>query len=89
TPLTFIKRYKKWEPSEPVESRPGNLKAAMVYLHCLVYGTRGTREENEWMKRKAIFDAAQFRYRGNESLVILSDREALSRFKGLPQFPSC
>jgi hypothetical protein len=41
----------------------------------LVYGTRGTAEENRWAMEKARFDAERFWYQGNGSMDVVSDRE--------------
>ncbi|MEN9732515.1 MAG: hypothetical protein RLZ45_510, partial [Verrucomicrobiota bacterium] len=39
----------------------------------LVYGTRGTPEENAWAIAKARFDSESFWYRGNASLEMIPD----------------
>ncbi len=39
----------------------------------LIYGTKGTEEENAWMLARARFDAETFRYRGNGYAEIVSD----------------
>jgi hypothetical protein len=39
----------------------------------LVYGTRGTPEENAWALAKARFDAETFWYRGNGAVDVLPD----------------
>jgi len=44
----------------------------------LVYGTKGTPEENAWALNKARFDAEQFYYRGNGSVDVMSDKEYLA-----------
>jgi CBS domain-containing protein len=45
----------------------------------LVYGTRGTTEENQWAVCKARFDAEQFYYRGNGSVDVMSDAAFLAQ----------
>ena len=40
-----------------------------------VYGTDGTREENQWAFNKARYDAEKFWYQGNGSIEIVSDFE--------------
>jgi len=45
----------------------------------IVYGTGGNEEENRLMRDGARFLAETFLYRGNGSLVTMSDREALAR----------
>jgi hypothetical protein len=39
----------------------------------LVYGTRGTPEENAWSFARARLDAETFRYRGNGTLEVMAD----------------
>ncbi len=51
----------------------------MVY----VYGTSGTREENEWSRSKAMFDAETWYYRGNGAVDIIPDKEySRSKYAG-------
>jgi hypothetical protein len=38
-----------------------------------VYGTKGTEEENAWMKNKATYDAETWYYRGNGAVDIIAD----------------
>ncbi len=45
----------------------------------LVYGTKGTPEENAWALVKSRYDAETFRVRGNGSVEVLSDEQAVDR----------
>jgi hypothetical protein len=53
-------------------------KNALRHRFGLVYATGGTEDERRWALAKARFDAEQFRYRGNASPWIRSDREWLA-----------
>jgi hypothetical protein len=57
-------------------------KASLDNRVVLVYGTRGTDAENEWMRNRARFDAEQFWYRGNSGVAIMSDVEFLKSGTG-------
>lgn len=54
--------------------RSGLFKDAFTNRVLLVYGTKGTEEENLWAFNKARFDAECWWYQGNGSLDILADR---------------
>ena len=47
----------------------------------LVYGTKGTPEENAWSYAKARFDAEQWWYRGNGRADLLPDTRFVERWK--------
>ena len=48
-----------------------------------VYGTTGTKEENEWSFNKARYDAETWYYRGNGAVDVISDKEySLEKYKG-------
>jgi hypothetical protein len=53
--------------------RNGPFKDAFRHRMILVYGTRGTPEENAWAAAKARFDAESFYYRGNGSVEVVPD----------------
>lgn len=53
--------------------RYGPFKAAFRDRMLLVYGTKGTSEENAWAFNKARFDAESFWYRGNGSMDVIPD----------------
>ncbi len=64
--------------SAPISSvkgpaRQGPFKEAFRNRFVLVYGTKGTAEENAWSLARARFDAETFWYRGNGSVDIVSD----------------
>jgi hypothetical protein len=40
-----------------------------------VYGTAGSKEENEWSMNKARYDAETWYYRGNGAVDIIADKE--------------
>ena len=55
--------------------RSGVFKEAFKNRFMMVYGTKGTREENAWMLERARFDAESFWYRGNGSVDVVPDTE--------------
>jgi hypothetical protein len=59
----------------PHPRRYGTFKEAFNYKMVFVYGTAGTKEENEWNYNKAIYDAETWYYRGNGAMDIISDKE--------------
>lgn len=77
----FLKKESgKWKPSAPNLSekspkRNGGFKNAFDNHMVLVYATNGTREENEWYRNKARFDAEAFQYKANGSVEVIPDRE--------------
>jgi poly(3-hydroxybutyrate) depolymerase len=58
-------------------ARQGPFKEAFRNRFLLVYGTKGTAEENAWSLSRARFDAETFWYRGNGSVDIISDTSLL------------
>jgi hypothetical protein len=54
-------------------ARQGPFKEAFRNRFVLVFGTKGTPEENAWSLARARFDAETFWYRGNGSADIVSD----------------
>ena len=73
---------KKWVLAEaPLASsqktavRCGPFKSAFNRRFMLVYGTKGTAEEDVWAFNKARFDAETFWYRGNGSVDVMADVE--------------
>lgn len=81
TRLWFARAEDGWEiagPPEPGEKGPhrdGTFKSVFDNHAMLVFGTRGTPEENAWAAAKARFDAETFWYRGNGSLEVVADTE--------------
>jgi pimeloyl-ACP methyl ester carboxylesterase len=65
------------EPSPEMKGphRYGTFKDAFRHRMILVYGTKGSKDENEWAFNKARYDAEQFWYQGNGSVQVVSDRE--------------
>ncbi len=63
------------EPSSDRKNakRYGTFRDAFRNNMVFVYGTHGTREENEWAFDKSRFDAEYFWYQGNGSIDIVSD----------------
>ena len=62
--------------------RYGTFKDAFNYNMVFVYGTTGTKEENEWSFNKARYDAETWYYRGNGAVDIISDKMfSLDKFK--------
>ncbi|WP_197525593.1 prolyl oligopeptidase family serine peptidase [Pseudobythopirellula maris] len=53
--------------------RSGGFKSVFDHRPLLVYGTRGTAEENRWAEAKARYDAQLFAYRGAGSLEVAPD----------------
>lgn len=58
--------------------RGGLFKNAFANTVVLVYGTKGTAQENAWALAKAKFDAESFWYRGNGSIEVMSDAQYAS-----------
>ncbi len=55
--------------------RYGTFKEAFSKNMVFVYGTTGTASENDWSRRKALFDAETWYYRGNGAVDIVRDTE--------------
>lgn len=55
--------------------RNGTFKEPFNNSMVFVYGTTGTKEENEWAFAKARYDAENWLYRGNGAVDIISDKE--------------
>jgi hypothetical protein len=56
-------------------ARAGPFKHAFNHHAVLVYGTKGSPEENAWMLAKARFDAETIWYRGNGCFDIVADTD--------------
>jgi dienelactone hydrolase len=61
--------------------RSGPFREAFRNHMVFVYGTQGTPAENAWTRAKARYDAETFYYRGNASIELMSDLEALAQEK--------
>lgn len=55
--------------------RNGTFKDAFNNRMVFVYGTKGTKEENDWNRQKARYDAETWYYRGNGAVDIIADTE--------------
>jgi poly(3-hydroxybutyrate) depolymerase len=63
-------------------NRYGTLKDAFNHRMVFVYGTAGTKEENEWALNKARYDAETWYYRGNGAVDMIADKEfSLAKYK--------
>ncbi len=65
------------DPGQKGPHRCGLFKEAFRNRMVFVYGTAGTKAENEWAYRKARFDAETFWCRGNGAIDVWSDEEFL------------
>lgn len=69
-------------PEQKGPHRYGTFKDAFNHKMVFVYGTSGTKEENEWSYNKARYDAETWYYRGNGAVDIIKDKDfALARYK--------
>nr|CAA9286743.1 FIG00619832: hypothetical protein [uncultured Armatimonadetes bacterium] len=66
-------------PDEKNPARGGTFKQAFANRFVLVYGTKGTPDENAWAYARARFDAETFLYRGNGAPDVLPDTEYEAR----------
>ena len=78
----------KWTISSPPDAhqkgphRYGTLKDAFNHNMVFVYGTAGSKEENEWALGKARYDAETWYYRGNGAVDIIADKNfSLDKYK--------
>lgn len=55
--------------------RYGTFKEPFNHNMLFVYGTKGTKDENEWSINKARYDAETWYYRGNGAVDIIPDKE--------------
>ncbi|AUD03236.1 carboxylesterase family protein [Spirosoma pollinicola] len=55
--------------------RNGTFKDAFNNRMVFVYGTKGTKEENDWNWQKARYDAETWYYRGNGAIDIVADTD--------------
>ena len=79
--IYLVKQDMHWVLSEapsPMQKNPlryGTFKEAFNHRMVFVYGTRGTKPENEWAHNKARFDAESWYYRGNGAVDIIADKD--------------
>lgn len=62
-------------PAQKGPHRNGTFKDAFNHRMVFVYGTRGTKEENEWSLQKARYDAETWYYRGNGAVDMVADTD--------------
>lgn len=62
-------------PDVKGQRRYGTFKETFRNCVQFVYGTQGSREENQWAFDKARYDAEKFWYQGNGSINVLTDEE--------------
>ena len=63
------------KPSEKNPRRCGPFKDVFRNNVVLVFGTRGSAEENRWAFEQARYDAERFWYQGNGSMHVVSDMD--------------
>lgn len=79
-PISLTRMDGKWKRTEspsPTQKGPhryGGFKEVVNHEVVLVYGTRGARDERNWAREKALFDAQLFWYQGNGRLEVISDQ---------------
>lgn len=66
---------RKPSPDNKNPNRYGTFKDAFRHDMEFVYGTHGTKAENEWAFDKTRSDAEYFWYQGNGSVEVVSDRD--------------
>ena len=62
------------DPEHKGNVRNGTIKEAFNKRMVFVYGTTGTKEENEWSMAKARYDAEMWYYRANGSVDMKADK---------------
>jgi len=77
--LTLKRADGRWvdsPPAPPTSKGPhryGSFKELFNHRVVLVYGTKGSKEENEWALAKARYDAETFWYQGNGAIEVVRD----------------
>ena len=61
--------------NEKSNTRNGTFKEPFDHQMVYVYGTSGTKEENDWAYNKARYDAESWYYRGNGAVDIVPDNQ--------------
>ncbi len=68
---------------EKSPQRYGTFKEAFNHKMIFVYGTSGSKPENEWNLNKARYDAETWYYRGNGAVDIIPDKEySIEKYAG-------
>lgn len=79
--IFLINNQGRWETTEAPPKkekgprRNGSFKDAFRNQPIFVYGTKGSKEENQWNYMKALFDAETFAYRANGRIEVISDQD--------------
>lgn len=79
--IFLLRENSKWSlaskpgPDQKGPHRYGTFKEAFNNKMVFIYGTSGTREENEWSFNKARYDAETWYYRGNGAVDIIADKD--------------
>jgi predicted esterase len=77
----FFTKNQKWEqadaptPNQRNAQRNGTFKEGFNHKMVFVYGTNGTKEENETTYQKAVLDAETWYYRGNGAVDMVADKD--------------
>jgi pimeloyl-ACP methyl ester carboxylesterase len=79
--LLLLKEGTQWVITQQPDARQkgphryGTFKEAFNHNMILVYGTTGNAAENAWSRRKALFDAETWYYRGNGAVDVIADKD--------------
>jgi predicted esterase len=79
-PIIYLARKESWTlatapgAGEKGDVRNGTFKEPFNHRMVFVYGTTGTKPENDWSLAKAKFDAETWYYRGNGAVDIVADK---------------
>jgi poly(3-hydroxybutyrate) depolymerase len=78
----FLYKYNgKWEVSSKQDEtkkypgRCGNFREVLNHNVVFVFGTNGSKEENQWAFEKARLDAEKIWYQGNGSIEVIPDKQ--------------
>ncbi len=79
--ILYLHHSSKWtigaapSATEKGTLRNGTFKEGFNHRMVFVYGTTGTKEENEWALDKARYDAETWYYRGNGAVDLVADKD--------------
>jgi dienelactone hydrolase len=77
----LLYRHDKWAPGAALGKgtkgtvRNGTFKEPFNHRMVFVYGTTGTKAENDWSLAKAKYDAESWYYRGNGAVDMVADKD--------------
>jgi hypothetical protein len=84
----LIKEGGKWtigpapDKAQKGPHRYGTFKEPFNHRMVFVYGTSGSKEENDWSLNKARYDAETWYYRGNGAIDLVADKDfSLAKYK--------